>query len=518
MTDSQRKDDLYPSINSSIKNSAIKKYWHFISNKVKLHHILATGLIIEHYGSIKHNDSTSNHTGWIPLFAENNITSGNENEDIIIKIDTSYFTGQVFAKTGLGELELKKSLNDLTSSNQEIYLRAPIPITAIAEIIFPNKESKNDFIDRASGYKNENLDIFILKVKKPPKKTLLKSYSSQLPSLEQYENLLDHVQVAAAMRGLHFKFANKHKDASDLYNAFYCQNDDANVVEDFNKEYILKEAPYWINHGKISSECENDTSKKYVVLFWNIVKSISNSSKNVTVHDAVINELVNAQDSMPDGKSKEALNTLTKDLIDIRTLATKNKDQLFEQHKNPFSRALIIFFVRDKVAEFVKFRDPQVTTTDLLVASLLFGAREQWKNFSTEVRGYSLFTKEQSTFMVNLFHARANTGIEIKPSSNTVTPIYNLLLGNSAIKSSAKKYRDTRVMVAEEMKWNCIETKITLDKGTYPMVITGSGVEFTFDGIPKSIKTDVKIEEFKRSLAVDEITDIVEEKVRKKLK
>jgi hypothetical protein len=120
--------------------------------------------------------------------------------------------------------------------------------------------------------------------------------------------------------------------------------------------------------------------------------------------------------------------------------------------------------------------------------------------------------------MATLFHARANTGIEIKSPSNTITPLYDLLLGDSAITSSAKKYRDTRVMVAEGMKWNCIETKITLDKGTYPMVITGSGIEFTFDGIPKSIKTDVKLDEFKQSLAVDGITGTVEEKVREKLK
>jgi hypothetical protein len=220
MTDSQIKVDLYPSINSSTKNSAIKKYWYFISNKVKLHHILATGLIIEHYGSIKHSNSTSDQAGWIPLFTENNISSGSANEDIIIKIDTSSFTGQIFAENSLGELESKESFNDLTSSNQEIYLRAPIPITAITEVVFPNKDSKEDFIDRASGYKNENLDIFVLKVKKPPKKILLKNYSSQLPSLEQDKNLLDRVQVAAAIRGLHFKLANKHKDASDLYNAF----------------------------------------------------------------------------------------------------------------------------------------------------------------------------------------------------------------------------------------------------------------------------------------------------------
>ncbi len=516
MTDSQIKVDLYPSINSSTKNSAIKKYWYFISNKVKLHHILATGLIIEHYGSIKHSNSTSDQAGWIPLFTENNISSGSANEDIIIKIDTSSFTGQIFAENSLGELESKESFNDLTSSNQEIYLRAPIPITAITEVVFPNKDSKEDFIDRASGYKNENLDIFVLKVKKPPKKILLKNYSSQLPSLEQDKNLLDRVQVAAAIRGLHFKLANKHKDASDLYNAFYCQNDDASAVRDFNKEHILKEVPYWINHGKISSEYESDTSKKHVVLFWNIVKSINNSGKDVTVHDAVINELNNAQHSIPDEALKKALATLKEDLIDIRTSTTKTLDQLFEQHKKPFSRALIIFFVRDKVAELVKFRDSQVNTIDLLVASLLFGAREQWKNFSTEVRGYSLFTKEQSIFMTNLFHAQTGTGIEVKTTAKNIKPLYDLLLGDNAIKSNAKKFRDTRVMVANSMGWDCITYKVLINGEFFTR--PGKTTELSANKDIFSVDAEVQIDKFDQLLGVDTIKNSIEEKARENIK
>jgi hypothetical protein len=514
----QIKEDLYPNLSASTKSGPVNRYWHFISDNMKLHHIVATGQIIEHYGSIKSSDSTDIQAGWIPLFTENNITCESSHEDIIIKIDTASFTGQFITVNSVGGLGSKQFPGEFTSNDQEVYLRAPLPITTISEIIFPSKESKEDFIDRASGYKNENLDIFTLKIKKPPKKAVLKSYSTQLPKIEHDHSLLDHIQTLAAMRGLHFKLANRDSDASITYSVLYPQNELTSPSNDIDVNEILKEALYWKKHGEISPETKHDTNKKYVLLFWNIFKSIADADRESSVYDTVINELNNEQNTMVDGTSKKALITLKDDLIDTRTSTTKNLDQLFEQHPNPFSRALIIFFVRDKIVELVKFKNSQVNIVDLLVASLLFSAREKWKSFSTEMRGYSLFTKEQSTLMATLFHARANTGIEIKSPSNTITPLYDLLLGDSAITSSAKKYRDTRVMVAEGMKWNCIETKITLDKGTYPMVITGSGIEFTFDGIPKSIKTDVKLDEFKQSLAVDGITGTVEEKVREKLK
>ena len=121
--------------------------------------------------------------------------------------------------------------------------------------------------------------------------------------------------------------------------------------------------------------------------------------------------------------------------------------------------------------------------------------------------------------MARLFHERAETGIEIKPPTSYIAPLYDLLLGDTAIKSSATKYRDTRVMVAESMKWDCIETTITLGKdGVYPMKVTGSGVEFTFDGLPKSIKTDVKQMEFSQLLADENIESSIEEKIRENLK
>jgi hypothetical protein len=234
------------------------------------------------------------------------------------------------------------------------------------------------------------------------------------------------------------------------------------------------------------------------------------------VHDAVINELNNAQHSIPDEALKKALATLKEDLIDIRTSTTKTLDQLFEQHKKPFSRALIIFFVRDKVAELVKFRDSQVNTIDLLVASLLFGAREQWKNFSTEVRGYSLFTKEQSIFMTNLFHAQTGTGIEVKTTAKNIKPLYDLLLGDNAIKSNAKKFRDTRVMVANSMGWDCITYKVLINGEFFTR--PGKTTELSANKDIFSVDAEVQIDKFEQLLGVDTIKNSIEEKARENIK
>ena len=90
-----------------------------------------------------------------------------------------------------------------------MYLRGPLPITSITEITFQSKESKENFIDRAATRKNEKIDTFSLKVKKPPKKQTVKTTSTNPPQIESTYNLLNHIKIAAAIRGLLFKFANK---------------------------------------------------------------------------------------------------------------------------------------------------------------------------------------------------------------------------------------------------------------------------------------------------------------------
>ena len=496
---------------SNNKRNIVTNNWYFISNSIQLSFIISNGLIIEHYGS----DHTKANAGWIRLFAQNNISSDTKHEDIIIKINASSFTGPVMTTNGIGEYKSKQFPEEVDGNEQEILRPGPLPITCITDITFPSKQSRDDFTDRASTRKNEKLDIFTLKVKKPPKKPQTKTPPTNLPQIDLNHKLLDNIRIAAAIRGLVFKFANRDKNASSLYNKVYSSSESITSSTTNDLDDIFKELGSWQKHGDISPETKENVTKHHVNVFWNIVNSISDSSSEKAVYDTVIIELNKAIEIMEEDKKKGFLTSLKEDLAGIRNLSEKSAEELFKDYPNSFSRSLIIFFTNEKASQFVKYKNSELKMVDLLVASLLCGARENWTSFPSEIKGTSLFINEQSNFMARMFHERANTEIKIKTPNRNILPLYDLLLGED---SNTKKHEEMRVWIAKTMDWKCVEYKaIVIKKESYNTKVTNKGIEMSSDS-PIFYLDDKVTPEFSKYLAEEYIESSVEEKIREKLK
>ena len=497
-------------LESKNKRTVERNNWYLISNSLNLSFIISNGLIIQDYGT----DLNHAKAGWITLYPENNITSDSKHETIIIKINTSYLAGPVFANNSIGEFKEMQFPEELDGDEKVISIPGPLPITCISEIHFPSKESKEDYLDRAAGRKNEKLDASKLKVKKPPKNLQKKISPTNLPPREADPKLLDEIRIAAAIRGLFFKFANREEKASIMYNKVYSSSELIVSSDMADLDPILKELGVWLKRGDISSETKEDVNKRHVNLFWKIINSIVNSGAEQTAYDIVINELDKSIEIMENSKEKIALTNLRTALFDIRNVSTKSVDELFKEFPKPFSRALIIFFINEKAFQFVKYKNNELKLDDLLVASLLCGARENWTSFPSEIKGTSLFINEQSNFMARMFHERANTKITIK-TPNNILPLYDLLLGED---SNTKKHEEMSVWIAKEMDWKCVEYKILAKRSDkFTMEITGKGMEFSSASPIFSLSEKVT-PEFSKYLAEEYIESSVEEKIREKLK
>lgn len=101
-------------------------------------------------------------------------------------------------------------------------------------------------------------------------------------------------------------------------------------------------------------------------------------------------------------------------------------------------------------------------------------------------------------------------------SIQQVEPIYELLLGDKAAQSSAKKYRDARVAFAKHMDWECIQSTLTLPNGNYTLQGSSTGIKIVLSGEMKSITTDVETKLFKENLlALNKIDLELEHQIRK---
>ena len=89
-------------------------------------------------------------------------------------------------------------------------------------------------------------------------------------------------------------------------------------------------------------------------------------------------------------------------------------------------------------------------------------------------------------------------------------------MGDKAARSSAKKYRDARVIFAKRMGWDCIKTTLTLPNGDYTLQGSTAGIKIELSGEMKSITTDVEIQSFKEKfVALNNIDLELEMEIRK---
>jgi hypothetical protein len=78
--------------------------------------------------------------------------------------------------------------------------------------------------------------------------------------------------------------------------------------------------------------------------------------------------------------------------------------------------------------------------------------------------------------------------------------------------------KEAALALARECKWDCIQTRVSLGKGDYRLVVDGGGVHILLVGEAKAVLTEVDRNQFFTALSQTPIPDKLDRKIRDLLK
>lgn len=499
--------------------------WHLVTNQRNLFYMIAAGLIMppKGFGKKYYQDTLSAFPGWVPLFAETvpkaaigwSISEKSHLLPCLATVDLSHMRGTVMATGSGGELKEIAFPEGLDGTERFLLVPAPLPISWITSIAFRSREDKAACETDVRDFANVPLLEFKREVSA---RVFAQSADWTWPpadlGLANLDTTMDVPLAAGAMMAMLLHMGNLGDigmRASRL--AFDAAAGVADSLVDPIAEPMISALGEWMQAGR--SPASSEVSKN---LFWGSVDQVlagRSSASPVLAQDVALAHLESSSETL-DERMKAALSKLAGDLRSVAGFADSTVTEIFERHPKPFSRVMMLFFLREKCAELLDFKHPLLTEPDYVAAAILFAAREGWLGLPMPLRDVLGLQAAVSHRMAALAQRIGETGLDLGSPPPRPLPLRELFA--PAAKTWGSSQKAAALILAREFKWDCIQTRISLGKGCYRLVVDGTGVNIILDGEAKAVVTEVDHDRFFPLLAQTPISSKLSRKVRDVLK
>lgn len=516
----EQKADLFDPV-IPLTDVKVPTRWLLVSNHLNLLYMLAAGLVMppKGFGKKYYQDTLSAFPGWIPLFA--NVASKNAVEysvsershliPCIATINLSALRGKIVAIGSDGAAREVHFPEGLEGNEQMLLVPAPLPVHWITSIAFQSSEKKLACEAAARDFGNVPLQDFKREVSTP---LFSKAKDGHWPpngvSIPEKETILDAPFAAGGVMAMLSQLGSLGELGTQSCRlAFDAEDDVAESISD----PIISSLGIWMRKGE-----QIDTDDVSSRLFWGTVGAVIEcrfSEVQSNPLEAVLAYLELTSESMDD-KLKLALKKLLADLRTIASFSDSTVTEIFERHPKSFSRVMGLFFLREKCAELLSFKHSMLTESDYITAAILFAARDGWLGLPLQLRNFSGSHASISHRMATMSHRMSNSDLDLGSPPARFLPLRELFLPNQKGWITAQK--NAALVLARDCKWDCIQTRVSLGKGDYRLVLDGSGMHIIVAGEAKAVVTEVDREQFMLALAHTPIADKVDRKVRDSLK
>lgn len=511
------------------------------TNHLNLSYMMGAGLILSEngFGTKYYKDGFSLFPGQVVLFSdtipEKAIEMSKQEEDhlitAIVLVSLDSLTGSVVCidhqGKPLGNLQFPE---ELKGTEAALIMPAPLPISWVDEICFETQEDMNRFKESADDLHNVESHNFSIKVKKTLFKQIQKEknesslgFDNPFPwnkTTDSFPKFSISYDKAFALGGILAMFrwlANKSPAILSAYQSAFGLEQD---ISPLFMEPQMHDLWGWQAQERQSPATGEALPIK---MFWGAVDTIARS-RFMEGEDArkalflFLKEVVETwQDVAHNEKLKAALNTLIKELDSVSGISDSTLSKLLDQHPKSFSRAVILFFLREKCEDLLEFTNERLTLTDIICAAILFGAREGWFGLSKKLRGTLTLQKAIVHHMADLAHRESKTGMNLGPAP--APPLTYLELFSTRDGVWTGKQKQAALILGKHNQWECIHSHIHLGKRDYQMKISGTGVEIVFKGMADNLTHEIDYVLFQQKLAQtlseQNLPDKINQEVRK---
>ena len=512
-----------------------RQTWYLVTNQLNLMYSLSAGLLTgpKGFGRKYYADPLAVAPGWIPLFddaipaaALAQATSEERYlEAVIASIDLSALDGPIHVLDAQGGVRPVQWPEDARGDERILWIPAPLPVNWLEAILFPSKEARTLVRDQAADYANVPLNAYRQQVK-----ARLFSAKSALDwpvdglSLPGRDGSLHHVSAVGAVQGLLVGLGNRGDVLVTAARRLADPDEGgAEPVDNPLLRGVIAWAAGGISNG--SERSDSDAQGRILARLLAAIVGAKTQANEATAGEwcppdtqQVVLEVLEAERlALTEPKWQEALTRLIADLKGAVGLGDATVSELLQRHPRPFSRGLLLFFLRERCGELLTLEHPLLTDQDRLVAAVLFGARGGWMELPTDLREMPGLTPAIAHRMAMLAHRQRATGLDLGPAPRRVQPLREILATEG--ERWSKPQHEAALELARGMGWReALNTRISLGKGDYRLQVDGRGAHLLLDGDVKAVTTDVDKSRLLELIAMSAIPAALEAKVRAVLK
>jgi len=482
-----------------------RRVWHLATNQLNLMFLLAAGLVTgpRGFGRKYYLDPLAAAPGWIPLFpdriplgAQEQATSEEKHlHPVAAAVDLGALRGPIRALDREGRLKALQWPDEASGDEQLLFVPAPLPIGWVQSILYPSKEVRAAVREQAADYANVPLDA----CKQQVKATLFRSGpgpSWPLPGLmlPDSDHSLHQVSAVGSVQALLVGLGNR---GMTLASAARLLADPAGDPPEPIDDPLLRALLQWAEGSGEPAESEVQT-RMLIRLLRAIVAAKTQADEGPgpwcapDIQQLVLDTLQEERQRLTEPKWQEGLARLIDDLKGVLGLGDATTSELLKRHSRPFSRGLILFFLRQGCDELraLVLDQPLLTEPDLLGAAALFGARSGWMGLPRTLKDTPGLTAATTHRMAAMAHQDQGSGLDLGLAPPRVRPLLELLWPDDS--GWTRRQRDGALRLARGMAWQAVlKTRISLGKGDYRLQVDGRGVHLLIDGDVKAVATEV---------------------------
>lgn len=414
--------------------------------------------------------------------------------------------------------------DELAGDESALLVPAPLPVSWLKTLSFRSSKEKNAFVDGAKDFSNFSIKAFKLssnmklfkKTKRQNERLIIASTGSYpwpgaMDSLPDRDLSCDRALAAGAMMAMLLHMGNM---GDAVMGACRLAFDVHGETAGSELDPMIKGPWEWFQDGSVPGSEKGLSSR----MFWGAVDCIA-GSRSVDASpgplDAVLEFLDTAATEWMTPDQRSALEKLMGELRGLSGVSSYTITELFQRHSKPFSKAMILFFLRDRCRELLEFQHSELSESDSVGAALLFSARDGWLGLPSPLKGTMALQEAVSHRMAALAHRSRKTELNLGKPPAPPVPLRELFTPGE--KGWSSKQKKAALFLARKNRWDCISTRISLGKGEYEMKIDGAGIHLILPGDVKAVVSDVDEALFLAALARTPIKESHEKEVRKSL-
>lgn len=536
--------------------------WYLVTNQLNLMYLLSMGLVTgpKGFGRKYYADTLAWAPGWIPLFADSipstvleQVTSEADHlQSVIASFDLGALRGPIQALDPQGQLRALRWPEEAQGDETLLCIPAPLPIGWLQAIIFASKDQKALIREQAADYANVPLGAYKQRVNArlfaAASKSASASASASLSAsifpepidrlslpLPDQDASVQQVSAVGAVQAMLVALGNRGdalvtaaRSLSDPERPESELTDPEEMAAQSIEDPLLRALLTWAQ-GESSAAHADLHGRILARLLSAIVDAKTQADEAQAgegcppdIQQVILDLLETERATLAEPKWQEALKRLIADLKGCLGLGDATISELFQRHQKPFSRGLLLFFLRQRCQELLelseRFDQPLLTDQDLVVAAALFGARGGWMALPESVKDLPGLTLATTHRMAALAHQIRATGLDLGPAPARVETLRELMTKQSGGGAWSTRQQDGALALARGMGWQeVLKTRISLGKGDYRLQVAGSGVQLLLDGEVKAVTVDVDQERLLKLLARTAIPSRIEAEVRKAL-